>query len=629
MNFSSLYSKLFHSVKSKLIFNVLLIHAVLMSLIVFDLTQREKNFMQEQISQKGYELTSVLASNASVALLNNDLVALDELLMDMHIIKDNYMIFILDKHGRVRASTQKEYFNKYLDDNVSKDLLNTILDNNLVNYQTTHDNLVDTVYTVQVNNKVIGYARTLIDRTPLENQIRIITNQGLLYILLAMIIGAFFAWLSVRKITDRLNRVAEAAERISKKDFDVHLPSSNDNDELSKMIDAFNVMHKSIQEHITLLDNSTNELKESEKKLLEAQEIATIGSWELSLKTNKMYWSPVNFKIHNQDPDTYIPTLEKFFKHLSDKDKLKTETALKNIISSGKRTEVNIEELQKDGSSKYLHITGIANYDEEGKPYRVTGTTQDFTQQKENELKLQEKEKQLLIQSRLAQMGELISMIAHQWRQPLSAISAESMNMKLKITLNTYNLNIKESQEDFKKYILNKLDKIDEYVQGLSTTIDDFRNFYKRDKKFVQTSIDSIVVKSLNIIKASIENNNIKIIYEANSNIKIDLYDNEVMQVILNILKNAQDSFKNKNIDNKYIKITTDDTSIKICDNGGGIPEDIIDKIFDPYFSSKDEKNGTGLGLYMSKIIISKHHNGSINAINTDDGVCFYIKFQQ
>ena len=99
------------------------------------------------------------------------------------------------------------------------------------------------------------------------------------------------------------------------------------------------------------------------------------------------------------------------------------------------------------------------------------------------------------------------------------------------------------------------------------------------------------------------------------------------MHVILNILRNALDSFKQKQIKNQKITIKTENRTISICNNGKGIPEDIIDKIFEPYFSTKNEKNGTGLGLYMSKTIIEEHHNGKLSVKNIDDVVCFTIKF--
>ncbi|PHR53324.1 MAG: histidine kinase [Arcobacter sp.] len=219
-------------------------------------------------------------------------------------------------------------------------------------------------------------------------------------------------------------------------------------------------------------------------------------------------------------------------------------------------------------------------------------------------------------QSRLAQMGEMISMIAHQWRQPLASLSSIAGTLSMDIMMDEYK----------KEFFQEKLESIGEISQHLSSTINDFRDFYKPDKNKVTAKFEEIVRKSLTILKGTLINDNIEIIEKYNSEQEIGLYDSEMIQVVLNILKNAQDNFKEKDIKNPYIKITTENKIISICDNGGGIPEDIIEKIFDPYFSTKDEKDGTGLGLYMSKTIIEDHHNGKLSVQNTDDGVCFIIE---
>jgi signal transduction histidine kinase len=230
---------------------------------------------------------------------------------------------------------------------------------------------------------------------------------------------------------------------------------------------------------------------------------------------------------------------------------------------------------------------------------------------KQNDLQHQ----QLFQQSRLAQMGEMISMIAHQWRQPLSAISAASSSLELKAILNKVDSDT--------VIVLSK--KISGYSQHLSKTIDDFRNFYKSNKDLVKVSYKNIIESALNIIRPSLEFDKIELKFEYGSEERLEMYDSEMMQVVLNLFKNSQDNFNEKNIKNKIIKIKTFDNTLSICDNGGGIEEKIIDNIFDPYFSTKDEKNGSGLGLYMSKIIVDEHHKGSLNVKNTDDGVCFEI----
>ena len=230
--------------------------------------------------------------------------------------------------------------------------------------------------------------------------------------------------------------------------------------------------------------------------------------------------------------------------------------------------------------------------------------------------KNRKKDQQLIQQSRLAQMGEMISMIAHQWRQPLSSISAIAGTLSMDVMMDEYK----------KEFFQERLESIDEISQHLSSTINDFRDFYKPDKKKEIVKLEEVIRKSLSIIRTSLLNDNTEIIEEYNSKEEIELYNNELMHVILNILKNAQDKLQEMQIQDPYIKITTEDETISICDNGGGIPEDIMKKIFDPSFSTKSEKNGTGLGLYMSKTIVEEHLNGKLSAENTDDGVCFTIE---
>ena len=217
-------------------------------------------------------------------------------------------------------------------------------------------------------------------------------------------------------------------------------------------------------------------------------------------------------------------------------------------------------------------------------------------------------------------------MIAHQWRQPLSVVSTLVGTIQIHLELKKFDLTTEDGIEKHNKLIQDKLEDIDNTIQNLSETIDDFRNFYKPNKKAVTIKLEEVVSKSLSVIGTLLLNNNIEIIKEYNSKEEMKVYDNELIQVILNILKNAQDNFKEKHTKDAYIKITTANRSVSISDNGGGVPEDIIEKIFDPYFSTRDEKNGTGLGLYMSKIIVEEHHSGKLRVYNTEDGACFVIE---
>lgn len=234
--------------------------------------------------------------------------------------------------------------------------------------------------------------------------------------------------------------------------------------------------------------------------------------------------------------------------------------------------------------------------------------------------KNKQKTNQLIYQARLAQMGELINMIAHQWRQPLTAISATTNNLMLKLLI--------ERKVD-SELLEKELNLVNDYAQHLSSTIEDFRNFYKKDKKKELMCFNEVLEKSLSIIQPSYENHSITLNKNLNSEKEFESYPTEINQVILNILKNAEDILLDKKIENPKVCISTYEEEDYVCldikDNGGGIKKKYLEKVFDPYFSTKQKKDGTGLGLYMSKVIIEEHCHGVLSLKNIDNGVCFTI----
>lgn len=234
------------------------------------------------------------------------------------------------------------------------------------------------------------------------------------------------------------------------------------------------------------------------------------------------------------------------------------------------------------------------------------------------------KTNQLIQQSRLAQMGELINMIAHQWRQPITAISATTHNLLFKLQLG------KIIEKDLLKEELNL---INEYTHHLSDTIEDFRNFFMHDKDKESISVKELIDRSKKIVYPSLIDNGIQLIINHNCNILLYTYVSEVNQVILNLFKNAEEVLVEKKI--KYPKITINTYSndgniiIEFIDNGGGIEENHLAAIFDAYYSTKKSKNGSGLGLYMSKTIIEDHCCGSLSASNNESGAVFTIVFSE
>jgi C4-dicarboxylate-specific signal transduction histidine kinase len=235
--------------------------------------------------------------------------------------------------------------------------------------------------------------------------------------------------------------------------------------------------------------------------------------------------------------------------------------------------------------------------------------------------KNREKDQFLIQKSKFIALGEMISNIAHQWRQPLNELSSIMMNIKMR-----YQKGLLDSE-----YMQKKGDDIDRLLEFMSQTIDDFRNFFIPDKKMKLFSIKQAVMRVLSIMESSLKDKNIKIVINIDKDIKIYGYESEFEQVVLNILSNAKYALMKNSIKNPQVVISLESNNnetikLYIKDNAGGIRTKPIEKIFEPYFTTKDTSSGTGIGLYMSKLIIEKNMKGSLKAHNDEDGAVFCIK---
>ncbi len=224
---------------------------------------------------------------------------------------------------------------------------------------------------------------------------------------------------------------------------------------------------------------------------------------------------------------------------------------------------------------------------------------------------LKQQEKQLFQQAKLVSMGEMIGNIAHQWRQPLSVISTSATGIKVQ----------KEYGVLDDKFLFDACDAIDNNVQYLSKTIDDFRNFVKGDRVKSKFKASDFLQSLLNLIEPSTKNHNIHIVQNIDTSIILNGYKNELLQCFMNIYNNAKDALNsNTNIENKLIFITIEKKEnfilLHFMDNAGGIPVEVLPKIFDPYFTTKHKSQGTGLGLHMTYNLIVKGMNGEIYAQN-------------
>ncbi|WP_122893902.1 sensor histidine kinase [Arcobacter peruensis] len=238
---------------------------------------------------------------------------------------------------------------------------------------------------------------------------------------------------------------------------------------------------------------------------------------------------------------------------------------------------------------------------------------------KEEVSKNREKDKLMFQQAKLASLGEMLGNISHQWRQPLMEISSIFLPIEAKI-----NMDIPLD----KKEVLDSIEKLNDITKYMSNTIDDFKNFFLKEKEKIHFEILEQINSTVNIISSSLKVHDIKLDIIIQKNTVMLGYKNEYSQVLINIINNARDILVQRKIQNPKIKITItenkNDIITKIEDNAGGIKITPIEKVFDPFFTY-EKINGSGIGLFMSKLIIENNMNGKLEVSNNKEGAIFTV----
>ena len=272
---------------------------------------------------------------------------------------------------------------------------------------------------------------------------------------------------------------------------------------------------------------------------------------------------------------------------------------------SNKRFE--LEAKKKDGTIFPVRINFSVNYEEED--VTIIANIDDISIELKRQQVLQH-------QNKLASMGEMIGAIAHQWRQPLNELGLSIQNLKYDYISNLID----------EKFIKDFISHNKDTIMFMSDTIDDFRNFFRVDKDKEDFEIKSTISTALSMLSAQLKDNNINVNIIGDEFIYYG-FKSEFQQVILNIINNSKDALISNKVNNPTLDINIKDGIITIIDNAGGIPQDIINRIFEPYFTTKEQGEGTGMGLYMSKMIIEDNMNGELSVVNDGDGAKFIINF--
>jgi len=253
-----------------------------------------------------------------------------------------------------------------------------------------------------------------------------------------------------------------------------------------------------------------------------------------------------------------------------------------------------------------------------GELRRLTVVLQEKIDKKVEEAR--QKDKLLIQQSRQAAMGEMIENIAHQWRQPLNQLSLIQNNIFIDYMLD------KLDEKNMERY----QEQSEKLMRYMTETIDDFRNFFQPDREKRSFDVCKAIRKTDALVASALHQHSIDVMIRCDVKTVAFGHENEFSQVILNILNNAKDVLVERRVKDPSVTIRIDKNSdhslIEICDNGGGVDEAIVDRIFDPYFTTKFKSQGTGIGLYMSKMIIENSMDGKLGVYNKKEGACFTIR---
>jgi PAS domain S-box-containing protein len=349
----------------------------------------------------------------------------------------------------------------------------------------------------------------------------------------------------------------------------------------------------------------------NENRLNEAQKIAKVGSWEVEFPSLNLHWSDEVYRIFELNVDELEPSYEYFLNVIHPDDRELVGSIYNQSVQTHTPYDVVHRLLMKDGRVKYVQERGETIYDKDGTPLKSIGTVQDISEKMRIDKELQLQSEQLFKSEKMAAMGEMIENIAHQWRQPLSVISVMTSGIAIKKELGM----LKDEE------LLSYTERILIQTEYLSKTIDDFRNFMKGEKEEKGLNISSLFAKTLSIVDSSLKSHYIKLITHIDATLEIRGYENELMQAFINIINNAKDALvENETLEEKYIFIEAksydNQYEISIKDNGGGIPSSVINRIFEPYFTTKHKSQGTGLGLSMTYKIITEVHKGTITVSN-------------
>ncbi len=435
------------------------------------------------------------------------------------------------------------------------------------------------------------------------------------------------SWILIKIITTPLREMTQTFEALTASQQDVTIPENVADDDIGKLTRAAKAFEEKNLKIRQLLDESRKlgeQLSLSEHRLRVASESGQVGVWDLNLVTQNLEWDDTLFSLYGVQRSDFDSTYDAWARCVYPKDVARVADEITSAITNHRRFDSKFHIIRQD-SGEVRTIKSYADilYDSEDKAVRMIGINYDITESEtlthhleervaEESAKRHEQEQLLIQQSKLAAMGEMISAIAHQWRQPLNAIALYLQDM----------LSAKRNGELDDAYFKESISLSMKQVNHLSQTIEDFRSFFRPSSGDQDFNVAQALQDAVTLFSAQLQNNDIEVDMTQISGNTLLIYgnSNHLRQVFLNLMSNAIDAIKERSeVENTHNgKITLqlfDDREtlrIKIVDNGIGLKNEIQSRLFEPYYTTKEQGKGSGIGLYMSRTIIQNYFHGAL-----------------
>ena len=597
------------SIRRQLMLGIILVHAVLMSIFVYDLVERQRDFLHLQSVEQASSLATTLAANSTSWVLANDVIGLEEILEAQINYPSLRYAMVLSPKGRVLGHTEKEKVGLYINDAISGKLLTAkkeqmvLVKNNLS---------IDIASPIISNDVFIGWARVNLTQMEYAKNLQIITRDGLLYTLLAIVVGALFAFFMAKGITRGLQHIVDVAEGIKEGNLSLRANISR-HDEIGKLGEDFNIMLDTIN-----------------KSKRDLQDIMDNSPTVIYVKDVNGYFTFVNrqFKslFHMSEENIIGKTLHDIFpKDIADE----MQSNDKDVLATGHALESEELAPQDDGIHAYTSIK-FPLYDDNENIYAVCGISTDITERVKMEKEKSSLENQLLHSQKMQAIGQLTGGVAHDFNNLLAVILGYTELSKEKFA---------KGNEGLTGY----LDHIHTAGTRGRKLIEQMMIYSRKDLNLdalTPIKIEPIIEETSRMLRAT---------FPATINIKTSINEDTpfvisnaglLSQMLMNVCINAKDGMGKEGDILMSLKVESFNPSvcnschetfsgeyvvINIKDNGNGIPENILERIFEPFFTSKKVGEGTGMGLSVVHGIVHKLSGHILVTSKVKEGTSFKI----